>query len=279
MRIQYASDLHIDEWPITTNFCTFLTPNAPFLVLAGDICSAWAPQYTTFLAWCSRLWHSVFIVTGNHEYHNSEGKTLADTDNHIHNTCLKFKNIIFLQAGASYKVPGTDIRIVGATFWSNIDAKMWNRAAEKKSDYKKIYINTGGVTRPITPGEITAIHRWHSDALRAALVPTYPEEKLVVITHHMPSKTLLEPEYRGEEWHSFYASDADYLFNPFIKLWICGHSHRATTLKAPRGPLLVMNARGYNRDHELARTVDIYNPRITTLLPSLVNARQRCFKK
>jgi hypothetical protein len=76
----------------------------------------------------------------------------------------------------------------------------------------------------------------------------------------MPSKTLLEPEYRGEAWHTFYASDTDFLFNPAISAWICGHSHRAITLKIPRGPLLAMNARGYNRPAELTRAVDVYNP-------------------
>ena len=76
----------------------------------------------------------------------------------------------------------------------------------------------------------------------------------------MPSKALLELEYRGEIWHSFYASDTDFLFHSNIKLWICGHSHRATQLKVPHGPLLLMNARGYNRSHELTRSSDIYNP-------------------
>ena len=263
MKLQYASDLHIDMWPQGTNFCNFLTPSAPFLALAGDICSAWEPRFEAFLAWCSRLWHTVFIVPGNHEYHNPYGRTLGETDNHIYNICLKFKNIIFLQYGASYRIPGTQLRIVGATLWSDSDKAMWAKAIEKKSDYKNIY---SGQRCLITPYEISALHYWHVSILRSVLIPDSELEKLIVITHHMPSKALLEPEYRGEAWHSFYASNTDFLFYPNIKLWICGHSHRATQLKIPHGPLLAMNARGYNRTHELTRTSDIYNPSATVIV-------------
>ena len=49
VQIQYASDLHITDWPKGTAFEAFLTPVAPILVIAGDICSAWNPLYNSFL--------------------------------------------------------------------------------------------------------------------------------------------------------------------------------------------------------------------------------------
>ena len=150
MKLQYASDLHIDEWPQGTNFSNFLIPSAPFLALAGDICSAWDPRYSHFLAWCSRLWHTVFVVSGNHEYHNPYGRTLSETDNHIYNICMKYRNVIFLQGGASYCIPGTRLRIVGATLWSNSDKAMWAKAIEKKSDYKNIYTDSSLLVTPQT---------------------------------------------------------------------------------------------------------------------------------
>jgi hypothetical protein len=260
MKLQYASDLHIDEWAPSTNFGTFLTPAAPFLALAGDICSAWDPRFVTFLTWCSRLWHTVFVVAGNHEYHNSYGKSMVETDNQIYNICLKFRNVIFLQNGASYTLPGTKIRIVGATLWSLSESGMWEEAVMKKSDYKNIYFDSPVGKRLVLPSEIVKIHTNQVNMLVKALRPRFFDEQLIVITHHMPSKLLLEPEYRGEKWHSFYASNVDFLFHGAVAAWICGHSHRATRLKIYGGPLLLMNARGYNREHELTRKVDIYNP-------------------
>jgi hypothetical protein len=79
----------------------------------------------------------------------------------------------------------------------------------------------------------------------------------------MPTKQLLEDRFKGEEWHSFYASNSEDLFSPAIPLWVCGHSHRSILLKIPGGPLLAMNARGYNKDSELDRVADKYNPATT----------------
>jgi hypothetical protein len=257
MNFQYASDLHIDNWPLGYNFCNFLTPVAPFLVLAGDVCSAHDPRFIAFLTWVSRHWYLVFFVPGNHEYHNNDGISIDETDERMASICWKLGNIIFLQNGASFNIPNTNIRVVGATLWSNIDKARWMDAAEKKSDYKKIY---AAPYRLLTPAETTKLHHIHVCSLARACVPRDYNEQIIVVTHHMPSKALLEPEYRGEAWHTFYASDNDFLFNSSMKAWFCGHSHRATRLQVPCGPLLAMNARGYNRDDELARTVDVYNP-------------------
>ena len=40
VRIQYASDLHINDWPDQTNYENFIIPVAPVLIVAGDVCSA-----------------------------------------------------------------------------------------------------------------------------------------------------------------------------------------------------------------------------------------------
>lgn len=261
--LQYASDLHIDGWPATTPFETFLVPCAPFLVLAGDICSAWNPRYFQFLAWAAKHWRNVFVVAGNHEYHNTHRHTLAETDARIFDFCIGRKNVVYLQAGASYLIPGTRTRIIGSTLWSAPDPAVWKRAAKKKGDYRFIWVDDASAPkgkRKLHPSDVYAMHTLHKLMLQWVLATQDRHENHIVVTHHMPSKLLLEPEYRGEELHTFYASNDDDLFTPQTKLWICGHSHRATTLKVPSGPLLAMNARGYNKPSEQSRSVDMYNP-------------------
>lgn len=271
LQIQYVSDLHISDWPKGTSFATFVTPVAPILVIAGDICSAWDPLFAHFLAWCSRNWYQVILIAGNHEYYCGAGqeRSIEETDTHISQLVLKFYNIVFLQNGASYILPGSNLRFVGATLWSNIDPAIWDEIAPKKSDYKTTYTMTGYGLRKTHPSDNTARHTFQKESLRCALVPWNPYERLVVITHHMPTMALLEDHFQGEAWCSCYASSDEDLFgNPAIVAWICGHSHRATKYKAPRGPMrsglwMYMNARGYNRDHELARTIDVYDPKAT----------------
>lgn len=260
MLLQYASDLHIDGWPIDVDYKTFLTPSAPFLILAGDVCSAWDPRYFRFLSWASKHWKTVCVIAGNHEYHNKKRHTIAETDKYIQGYCVKRKNIIYLQYGASYSIPGTFVRIVGTTLWCNPDPAIWAKAAKKKGDYRFIWIDSPQGKRRLHPQDVAFLHGLQKALLSWATQPLYPHETVVVATHYLPTKQLLEPEYRGETWHSFYASDDDDLFSPIISTWICGHGHRATTLQIPNGPLLAMNARGYNRDSEMLRSTDVYSP-------------------
>jgi hypothetical protein len=265
--IQYASDLHIDGWPSNTNYLHFLTPSAPILVLAGDVCDAFDPRFTAFLQWCSRNWYLVLFVSGNHEYHSS-ARTMQEVDDQIAAICKRLGNVVFLQHGASYTVPGTRLRFVGATLWSAVDPALWEEAKTKKGDCKKIYVAPG---RRATPADFTAMHAMHRALLRSACFPQHSHETLVVVTHHMPTLDLLEPHYRGEKWSSFYASDDTDLLTPNVAAWICGHGHRAITLR-PRsgtGPVLCMNARGYNRPDDVGRSTDVYNSRALLTVQSM----------
>lgn len=269
VRIQYASDLHINDWPKGTPFESFITPVAPILVLAGDICSAWDPLYTHFLAWCSRNWYLVIVIAGNHEYYCEPGfeRSLLQTDYELLRISNLFNNTKFLQNGSSFIVPGTQIRFVGSTLWSDIDPAIWDEIYGKKGDYKATFVEHFPYgLRTTHPSDICALHAFQRSYLIGGFAPVLPNETLVVVTHHMPSKLLLENKYKADRLHSCYASNDEDLFIRSISLWICGHSHRATRMKYPRGPYIVMNARGYNRMHELQRTEDRYNPRATVEL-------------
>jgi hypothetical protein len=259
MEIQYASDLHIDNWAVGTPFNLFITPKSPFLVIAGDICSAWNPLYMSFLRWASQNWYLIVLVAGNHEYDSTDGKTIEETNQHIQSIAAMFRNVVFLQDGASYVIPGTRVRFVGATLWSNIDRAIWDEGYEKKHDCSHIFTAKGR----LHPSNIVNYHNKHVAALRYACRPTFLPETLIVVTHHIPTKQLLEAEYKGEKWSSWYASDCDDMLTSNIALWICGHGHRAAKYKPVIGPHVVMNARGYNKEKEMGRTVDVYNPTAT----------------
>jgi hypothetical protein len=262
LKIQYASDIHINDWPKGTPFELFITPVAPILILAGDICSAWDPLYLHFLAWTSRNWYKVILITGNHEYYSDDAvHTIDQTDAHIANLVKQFDNVVFLQAGASYGIPGTKIRFVGATLWSAIDPAIWSSVAAKKGDFKATYTSHNFNVRKTLPSDISAYHAYHKSCLRSAIAPQQYDETLIVITHHLPTLELLETQYKNDAWRSCYASADDDLFASNIMYWICGHSHRAERLQIPNGPLILMNSRGYNRADELNRTTDIYNPK------------------
>jgi hypothetical protein len=58
----------------------------------------------------------VLVVAGNHEYYGGE---IHATNAEILRTCQQFKNVFFLQR-SRVDFEGTNLAILGATFWTNI---------------------------------------------------------------------------------------------------------------------------------------------------------------
>jgi Icc-related predicted phosphoesterase len=256
MEIQYASDLHLDYFPKIKSFNDFIIPSAPILVLAGDIASAWHPVYADFLYWCSHFWEHIILITGNHEYHCDKiPYTRPETDKHIRNLCLKFRNIHFLQGGSAYTIPNTNLVFIGATLYSDIDPNI-HFDIISKSDFTKTFVKLSDNIYYTNPSDLVEIHAQHKQALSDAIRAVPRNYRVIVVTHYMPTEELLEPEYRKEAWRSCYASHDDHLIRPPVSLWICGHSHRSVLLEK-HGALLAMNARGNKRD-EIERVHDVY---------------------
>jgi hypothetical protein len=237
MEFQYASDLHINDFPATTPFSNFIIPSAPLLVIAGDICPVDLPIYSDFLRWCSRNWKQVIILAGNHEYYCTViPRNIDRIDKEIEQICMGIPNVTFLQAGDSIVFQG--FRFIGSTLWSAVDPKIWQKVYETKGDYKATY--TDG--RRTSPVDTSALHTFHKQRLRHVIASS--AEPVIVLTHHMPSYDLVSPEYKHTENVSCYASHDDDLFSPKVRIWICGHAHRCGRMEK-NGTLCLMNARGY----------------------------------
>ena len=111
MRIQIASDLHI-EYLEDANIYNLIKPNAPILVLAGDIGSLYKyDQLKRFLDYLSPQFKYILYIPGNHEFYtikNIESKSLKqlnylllELEKSISNlyilnkNCVKIQNICF----------------------------------------------------------------------------------------------------------------------------------------------------------------------------------------
>ena len=262
MDIQYASDLHIND-NSGHSYSSVLTPCAPVLLIAGDICSAWDPQYSAFLRWCAAHWRLIVVIAGNHEYFCPPGliKTIDETDTEIRRIVASLANVVFLQGGQSVQIPGTTIRVVGATLWSAVDPAIHDEL-RTKGDYTETYTGMPMGVRKTTPMDVCALHALHKAQLQSAL-GSFPSHKLILMTHHLPTLSLVADEYKGTRFGSCYASADDDLFqHDSLAYVVCGHSHRSVRMRLPCGNpglVAVMNARGYRS--EVGRTG--YSPRAT----------------
>ena len=211
MLIQYFSDLHL-EWfkkGIQKFLQLFLHPQAPVLVLAGDIGNPFDPLYAEFLYCVSVKFQKVFLVSGNHEYY---GHTVDEADSCICNVVHTFPNVSYLN-NSSEDYEG--YRFVGSTFWSYVtdDDLLTN-------DFLKIK----GMTT-------SAYNDLHQKARQFVLAEqkNAKDKKLVVITHHLPSSRLVDPIYAHSPFQHCFSSASDDLISRPVVCWFYGHTHRRRT--------------------------------------------------
>ncbi len=239
MRIQYASDLHL-ETVGNEPYSSIVVPTAQILILAGDICPVENPAYVSFLRWCSQNWEFIVVVAGNHEYFCQHvPRTIPEIDGEIHKHVNQFSNVVFLQNSDSIVING--IRFVGTTLWSKVDSGLWNSPELlKKGDYTHTGVPPGRVS---TPADIVALHTQQKMDLESVVAAS--KEPLVVITHHLPTYNLVSPEFKHHPLLSTYVSDVEYMIVPKVRAWICGHSHKSQYWRSPNGTVCTLNPRGY----------------------------------
>ena len=253
MKIQYASDLHLEFFP-RIEFETLLKPVAPILVLAGDIGPAGAQNTRDFLCWCAERWRHVIWVFGNHEYYIMYAQkrwkfltpekllTMQEREEKALVWLAALPNVHFLQ-GTSIELEG--IRFFGATLWTRVSEELHAEHGSSMADFKAIVAerDLSGAPVALTNAFRNQLHEEHLAALRDSMAAE-SSLPLVVITHHLPTGAVAPPIYHGEPTNPYYSNELwPELKSGRIAAWICGHSHGRTILEKPT--LCVLNARGY----------------------------------
>lgn len=227
LRVQYASDLHLEFLSDKPVFPALLKPVAPVLVLAGDIGQPQRRSYRDLLHHCSRNWDDVVIVAGNHELYGGHVTQRLELCRAM---ALEFGNVHFLERD---RVVCHGVTFFGCTLWTQDSTPRLN-------DYRRIEAENGSMLT------VADTNRWHGrdkEWLRLALANT--EGPTVVVTHHLPSFRLIAPEFEGSPLNSGFASDCDALIAPPVSVWIAGHTHRAMRVRFENGVVAAVNPRGY----------------------------------
>lgn len=219
MKIQYASDLHLEfgensKW-LKSNP---LLPSADILVLAGDIGYLGDANYTTHSFWdkVSAEFKQVIVVPGNHELY-------------------KFFDINELHEGWSQEIRsnvhayynslipiGEETDLIVSTLWAKIPPGEEYITEHCVSDFKRI---RNGECR-------LSAERFNEEHLKCFdfIEKTVAESKaknIVVATHHVPSFTLMSEEFKNSSINGAFTSElGSYIASSRINYWIYGHSHR-----------------------------------------------------
>ena len=215
MRIQYISDLHLDN---SENLKFFesnkIVAEADILFLVGDVIPLKDIRLIDcFLDTLSEDFDKVYWLLGNHELYG------LDYSNYRLNYLENIRDNIFLINNNSIIIEG--IEFVFSTLWSHISsATRW---------YNQVYINDFKFIqfkgKPIDFYDYNSFHEECRQFLTARL-SDYSSQKKVVITHHCPILLPREVLSVDNPLIESYCNDLGELIRyGYPDVWIYGHTH------------------------------------------------------
>jgi len=242
MKIQYASDLHLE---FTENSMYLadnpLIPSAEILILAGDIGYLGRDTYSShpFWDWASDNFEQVLVVPGNHEFYG--GYDVANVTGGVEGT---IRDNIHWYYNKSLIIKG--VEIIMSPLWAYITPDAEYIVERRVSDFR--YIRYKGEL--LTAAAFNGLHLDSVSFLQRSLASGSADKKIVV-THHLPSMTCIAPRYKGDILNGAFASEqAQWIEECSADYWIYGHSHAAIGEKVIGGTKLVCNQMGYIQHNE-----------------------------
>ena len=219
MKIQYASDLHLEfsenrrilrqEGPMDVR--------GDILVLAGDTGYLGDDNFSThpFWDWASENYRQVLVCLGNHEFYKYyDLSTMHDglVGEIRHNVHYYYNGVV--------RIEDTDFII--STLWSHIDLKDAYVTERGVTDFHRILYGEN----ILTFANFNQEHQRCLDFIKRAVAESNAKHK-VVVTHHVPSFQLMSPEFKRSRINGAFTVElADYIAGSGIDYWIYGHSHR-----------------------------------------------------
>lgn len=133
-----------------------------------------------------------------------------------------------------------NVDFIFSTLWSRIPVVDEFAIQNGMNDYSQILYNK----RLLIPQNINDEFEKNFAFIQRA-VKESDAEKIVVITHHLPTFSALEQRHAGDVLNAAYATElGNYIANSRISAWIYGHSHYPTDMMIGN-TYLVSNPIGY----------------------------------
>ena len=238
MKIQYCSDLHL-EFRENLRMMNAKEPvldvAGDVLVIAGDVgyLSDKNVEHLRLWKWMSENYRQVLMVAGNHEFYNhgdiaamgdSWEKKFLPNVGYYHNKVVRIGNTDFILS----------------TLWSRISPLDEMIVQAGMNDYRQILYNR----HRLTANDITDEFEKNFAFIQKSVEMT-DAEKIVVVTHHIPTFASIDKRYAGDPLNVAFATElGNYIADSRINAWIYGHAHHQTDLMI--GNIhLVSNPLGY----------------------------------
>ena len=237
LKLRYLSDIHL-EFIKPHKIQKFIKQIPPGLdeicILAGDIGKPSQPNYDIFMNFINENFKKAFVIPGNHEYYNKL-KTINETNNFLEEYFQKFNNISFLNNTYEYY---ENYCFIGTTLWSKI--------TEPSYEINDVYCIPN-----FDYNQYNSLNHICVNFLNDTLEKN---ENCIVITHHMPSSSLIDEKYKIEKmlpYNQWFYCDMDDLITSKgnkIICWFYGHTHTPSS-RIINGIPFLCNPIGYPNEN------------------------------
>ena len=200
MKIQYASDLHLefaDNWRYLKTHP--IEPVGDVLVLAGDIGYLSDDNYVSHPFWdyVADNFKEVLVIPGNHEFYKyydistlPDGKILSVRPN----VNVYYNGVVNLE----------DVEFILSTLWARVPLQDAFATEYGVTDFHRILFN--GET--LTFDQFNKEHERCMAFLRDT-VNKSKASKRIMVTHHLPSFQLSSPDFKGSRINGAFVADED----------------------------------------------------------------------
>ena len=114
-----------------------------------------------------------------------------------------------------------NVDFILSTLWSHIRPEDEYFVHRGMNDFRQILYNG----RRFTPADFNAEHEKCLDFIKQSVAES-TAERIVVVTHHLPSMAVVAPEHKGSLLNSAFATElGNFIADSRIDAWIFGHSH------------------------------------------------------
>jgi predicted phosphodiesterase len=218
MKIQYASDLHLefsDNYSYLKN--NPLKPAGDILVLAGDIGYLNDDNYRhhPFWNWAADNYKQVIVAVGNHELYK-----YYDLAKMPQGLVYSIRDNVKCYYNAVVNIDNVDLIV--STLWAKIRLEDAYTIEKGVSDFHRIMYD----------GELLTWDKFNleHDKCLSFIKTEVANSKaghIIVVTHHVPSFRLSSPDFAGSRINGAFTVELeDYIETSPIEYWIYGHSHR-----------------------------------------------------
>jgi predicted phosphodiesterase len=217
MKIQYASDLHL-EFSDNSRFLKEhpLTVTGDILVLAGDIGYLGDDNYSKhpFWNWVSDNYEQVILIPGNHEFYKG-----YDIDTLYNgwklqirqNVCCYYNTVINLD----------NIDLIATTLWARIRLEDAFQTEAAITDFKRIRSGENIMDWVHFNEENARCFKFLDESVKYST-----SQNIIVVSHHVPSFELNDPKFKGSKLNGAFTVElGNYIAGSPINYWIYGHSH------------------------------------------------------